>query len=170
MAGKAKRVRHCNLRAGFAGCRSKAALGYNAAMSEDEAAGVASSQPPPVRHRRSLPAYVGSGGIATASHYGVTIASVELFGVAPIVATILGFATGALIKYGLNYTVAFRSRARHGRAAARYVVALFALLALNTLAFALLQGTGMHYLLAQALTTILLIAPGYVIHRQWVFR
>jgi putative flippase GtrA len=140
-------------------------------MPENEAAGSRASRPPPVRHRRSLPVYVGSGGIATASHYGVTIASVELLGIAPILATMLGFAVGAVIKYWLNYSVAVRSRARHGRAVTRYVIALLALLALNTLVFALLQkGTGLHYILAQALTTILLIPPGYMIHRQWVFR
>jgi putative flippase GtrA len=140
-------------------------------MPENEAAGSRASRPPPVRHRRSLPVYVGSGGIATASHYGVTIASVELLGIAPILATMLGFAVGSVIKYWLNYSVAFQSRARHGRAVARYVIALLALLALNTLVFALLQrGTGMHYVIAQALTTILLIPPGYVIHRLWVFR
>jgi putative flippase GtrA len=140
-------------------------------MPENEAAGSGPPQSSPVRHRRSLPVYVGSGGIATASHYGVTIASVELLGIAPVVATMLGFTVGAVIKYWLNYSVAFRSRARHGRAVARYVIALLALLALNTLVFALLQkGTGLHYILAQALTTILLIPPGYMIHRQWVFR
>ena len=32
------------------------------------------------------------------------------------------------------------------------------------------RGLGLHYLVAQALTTILLIPPGYVIHRRWVFR
>src|SRR5512140_1068209 len=120
-------------------------------MPENEAAGSRASQP--VRHRRSLPVYVGSGGIATASHYGVTIASVELLGIAPVLATMLGFAVGSVIKYWLNYSVAFRSRARHGRAVARYVIALAALLVLNTLVFALLQkGTGLHYILAQALT------------------
>jgi putative flippase GtrA len=63
------------------------------------------------RHRYSLPAYVGAGGVATAAHYAVTIVAVEMFGVAPIAASA-----------------------------------------------------------AQALTTILLIPPGYVIHRRWVFR
>lgn len=139
-------------------------------MPENEAARAA-PHPLPVRHRRSLPVYVGSGGIATASHYGVTIASVELLGVAPLPATMLGFAVGSVIKYWLNYSVAFRSRARHRRAVVRYGIALAALFALNALVFALLQeGAGLHYILAQALTTGLLIPPGYVIHRQWVFR
>lgn len=139
-------------------------------MPENESAGAGSSQPP-VRHRRGVPMYVGAGGVATASHYGVTIACVELLGIAPVVATMLGFGVGSVVKYWLNYSVAFQSRARHRRAVARYMIALVSLLALNTLVFALLQeGLGLHYILAQALTTILLIPPGYVIHRQWVFR
>lgn len=124
-----------------------------------------------MRHRRSLPLYVGTGGVATASHYVVTVASVEVFAVAPIVASVMGFATGAAIKYWLNYSMAFASRARHARAMVRFALALALLMALNTALFALFQrGLGMHYLLAQAITTILLIAPGYVIHREWVFR
>lgn len=126
---------------------------------------------PVTRHRRSLPIYVGAGGIATASHYVVTIAAVEAYSVVPIVASVMGFAMGSAIKYWLNYSVAFRSRAPHAHASVRFALALAALLMLNTLLFGLLQaGLGLHYVAAQALTTILLLAPGYVIHRQWVFR
>ncbi|HUJ01761.1 MAG TPA: GtrA family protein [Usitatibacter sp.] len=125
----------------------------------------------PVRHRRSLPVYVGSGGVATASHYAVTIAAVELLSVPPVPASALGFTTGAAIKYWLNYSVAFRSRALHRHAMLRYALALAAMLGLNTLLFGLFEGgLGLHYLLAQAITTILLIPPGYVLHREWVFR
>lgn len=127
--------------------------------------------PSPVRHRRSLPIYVGSGGIATASHYAVAIVGVELLGVAAIVATTVGYATGALIKYWLNYSVAFRSNARHTHAILRFAVTQGVLLVLNTTIFGVLQGgLGLHYLIAQAITTVLLIPPGYVIHRAWVFR
>jgi len=124
-----------------------------------------------VGHRRSLPVYIGAGGIATASHYAVTIAAVEAFAVPPVAATAAGFAVGAAIKYWLNYSVAFRSRARHAHAMVRFLVALAVMMALNTLIFALLeQGLGWHYLLAQVATTVLLIPPGYVLHRSWVFR
>lgn len=115
--------------------------------------------------------YVGAGGVATASHYAVTIAAVEGLSVEPIAATVMGFLTGSAIKYWLNYSAAFRSSAPHVHAMPRFGVALAAMLGLNTLIFALLErGLGMHYLLAQLLTTVLLIPPGYVIHRQWVFR
>lgn len=123
------------------------------------------------RHGRSFPVYVGSGGVATAGHYAVTIAAVELIGAAPVAASAAGFAVGAGVKYWLNYVVAFQSRARHAAAMTRYVVMLAVMLALNTLVFALLQrGLGLHYIVAQVLTTILLIPPGYVVSRHWVFR
>ena len=140
-------------------------------MQESEAASAAPRSSDTPRHRRSLPVYVGAGGLATASHYAVTIAAVEAFSVAPIAASMMGFAMGAAIKYWLNYSVAFRSRVGHARAMVRFAVALAALLALNTLLFGAFQrGLGLHYLISQALTTVLLIAPGYLIHRQWVFR
>ena len=123
------------------------------------------------RHGRSLPFYVGAGGIATASHYATTIAAVEVLAIAPLAATTLGFAIGAAVKYWLNYTAVFRSRARHARAIARFGITLGALIALNALVFrAFEHGLGMHYVMAQAITTVLLIAPGYLIHRHWVFR
>ena len=126
---------------------------------------------PKARHRRSLPVYVGAGGVATASHYAVTIAAVEGLSVAPIAASVMGFLTGSAIKYWLNYSAAFRSSAPHVHAMPRFALALTAMLALNTLLFALLErALGMHYVLAQLLTTVLLIPPGYLIHRQWVFR
>lgn len=131
----------------------------------------ASSAKPAVAHRRSVPVYVGSGGIATASHYAVTAGAIELLSVMPIVASAVGYTVGAIIKYWLNYSVAFRSTARHTHAMLRFVLTQAVLLALNTVIFGLLQGgLKLHYLLAQALTTILLIPPGYLIHRIWVFR
>ena len=123
------------------------------------------------RHRRSLPIYLGAGGLATASHYLFVIGAVELFGVKPLVATTVGFAVGAAIKYWLNYTAAFRSRAAHSQAMVRFAVALATLMALNALLFHLLTTMlGVHYLAAQVAVTAALVAPGYYLHRHWVYR
>jgi putative flippase GtrA len=120
---------------------------------------------------RSLPLYVGAGGIATASHYAVTTAAVEVMHIRPLLASIAGFAVGALVKYWLNYSVAFRSKAPHSVASVRFAVALAVLFVLNAVVFALLnEGLSLHYLFAQVATTIVLIWPGYWLHRQWVFR
>ena len=123
------------------------------------------------RHRRALPMYVGAGGIATASHYATAFVGVQFVGISPIVATTIGFCVGSVVKYWLNYAGAFNSRAPHGRALVRFIVALFTFLLLNTALFWLLQQQfGLHYLLAQAITTVALIPPGYLVHRAWVFR
>ena len=122
-------------------------------------------------HRYSVPMYVGAGGIATGCHYVTTIVAVELGGVAPVMASAGGFVVGAIVKYCLNYFVAFRSEERHGAAVPRFVAMLVILFVLNTLFFAALnQAAGLHYMLAQVLTTGLLIAPGYLLSRAWVFR
>lgn len=122
-------------------------------------------------HRRSLPVYVGAGGIATGSHYAFVIAAVEGAGLAPLAASAGGFAVGATVKYLLNYFVAFRSEEPHGEALPRFGAMLAVLFVLNALFFAALhQAAGLHYLVAQVLTTGLLIPPGYLLSRRWVFR
>jgi putative flippase GtrA len=122
-------------------------------------------------HHYSVPMYIGAGGIATASHYAVTIAAVELLGAPPLAASAGGFAVGAAVKYFLNYFVAFRSGERHGVALPRFALTLAALFALNAGIFTLFQQVvGLHYMVAQVLTTILLIPPGYLLSRLWVFR
>lgn len=123
------------------------------------------------RHRYSIPMYLGAGGIATASHYVTTIALVELAGVAPLAASATGFAVGAGVKYWLNYFVAFRSAERHSAAVPRFAVTLVAMFALNAAFFTLFhQWLGLHYMFAQVLTTGMLIPPGYLMSRLWVFR
>jgi putative flippase GtrA len=113
---------------------------------------------------------MAAGFIATAGHYATTITAVELMGTAPLAASVMGFGVGATLRYLLNYFVAFRSVERHVVAMPRFALALGILFALNALFFwTLQQGLGLHYLLAQVLTTGLLIPPGYFVSRLWVF-
>lgn len=132
---------------------------------------MANSQPTLNLHRRGVPLYVGAGGIATGSHYVVTVAAVELAAASPLSASILGFSVGAFVKYWLNYSIAFRSRAGHASAAMRFAGMLTVMWVFNAVLFTLLsRNMGLHYLVAQLTTTILLIAPGYLISRYWVFK
>jgi putative flippase GtrA len=96
--------------------------------------------------------------------------AVEVFGLWPLAATMGGFALGAAVKYWLNYFVTFRSAEPHPVTMARFMAYELIMLALNTACFAALyQWLGLHYMIAQVLTTILLIPPGYVLSRRWVF-
>lgn len=124
----------------------------------------------PPSHAYSVPAYIGAGGIATGAHYATTIAAVELGHAWPVAASAGGFLVGAVVKYLLNYTVAFRSRHAHAETGVRFVLVLAALLAANAAIFWLLNARlGMNYMVSQVLTTGALIAPGYFANRRWVF-
>ena len=121
--------------------------------------------------RHSLPLYIGAGGIATVSHYAVTAAAVEAAHVRPLLGSIAGFSVGTVVKYWLNYSVAFRGSSRHAVASPRFAIALAVLFGLNAVIFAVInEELNVHYLVAQVATTIILIGPGYWLHRHWVFR
>jgi putative flippase GtrA len=121
-------------------------------------------------HRKAVPIYLGSGFLSTGSHYAVTVAAVELFGWPPLAASVTGFLVGAVVKYLLNYFVAFRSEERHSAAVVRFAVMLALFFGLNAAFFAVFQQVlGLHYMVAQVLTTAVLIAPSYVLARGWVF-
>ncbi len=114
--------------------------------------------------------YLGAGGIATACHYATTIVAVEVFGAAPLVGSVCGFMVGAVTKYFLNYFYAFESAERHSSAVVKFALSLALLFALNAAFFYLLNTVlGLHYMVAQVITTLLLIPPGYVVSRVWVF-
>jgi putative flippase GtrA len=122
-------------------------------------------------HRYSIPMYLGAGGIATAAHYATMIALVELLGAIPIVATGSGFAVGAAVKYWLNYIVVFRSDREHSIAVPRFAATLAVLFVGNLAAFWVFQQyLGLHYVVAQVLTTCAMIPPGYLMSRLWVYR
>ena len=128
------------------------------------------NEPAQVSTARSLPLYVGAGGIATASHYAFTLTAVEGLAWPPLLASIGGFGIGAAIKYWLNYRLTFRSREKHLEAAPRFAGTLLLLLVANAAVFALLHELlGLHYIPAQVLTTAILIVPGYLASRYWVF-
>lgn len=122
-------------------------------------------------HRRSFALYIVSGVAAVATHYAFTIFAVEVLGWRALYATSTGFMVGAITKYFMNYFLAFESEEPHARAIPRFAVMLLALFALNAAIFWVLnEHYGLHYMLAQVLTTGILIPVGYVINRYWVFR
>lgn len=121
-------------------------------------------------HRASIPLYVIVGGIVTGCHYAFVAIAVEIFGMWPVAATVGGFVVASALKYVLNYFIAFRSAQPHPITMVRFVCFLAVMLALTTLCFAFFyEWLGLHYMLAQVLTTMLLIPPGYLLSRQFVF-
>ena len=122
-------------------------------------------------HRRSFILYIVSGVASVATHYAFMIAVVELAAWRELVATSVGFVVGAITKYFMNYFLAFRSEEPHLQAIPRFAVMLLTLFAANGAIFwALHDQYKLHYVVAQVLTTGLLVPVGYVINRAWVFR
>lgn len=114
--------------------------------------------------------FAAVGAIATAVHYGVLVALVELGGVGPLIATTCGYVVGIATSYSLNRRFTFGARGAVGRTLAKFV-ALYAIGALlNAGVMAALMRAGAPYLLAQIGATGLVLAWNFAGARYVVFR
>ena len=110
------------------------------------------------------------GGVSTAVHYVVLAAVVELLGGSAVFGSGVGFAVGAVVSYLLNRSHTFRSDAPHAQAIARFVVVLGVGLGLNLLLMQWFTASwGWPYLLAQMLTTGLVLFWHFAGHALWSF-
>lgn len=113
--------------------------------------------------------YTVTGAAATAAHYLVLIALAEAFAMPPWTAAAAGACVGALVAYGGNRTVTFRSTRSHSSTLPRF----FLVAAFNTILSAIVvwsgSALGWHYVVAQILATVLALATGYRLNRAWTF-
>lgn len=114
--------------------------------------------------------YTLIGGLATAVHYLVLVALVELADIGAGLAAATGATCGALAAYAGNRRFTFASEAAHARALPRFL--LVAALGAATSAALVTAGTawfGLHYLLPQAVATALVLLAGFTVNRRWTF-
>ncbi|MEN9704134.1 MAG: hypothetical protein RLZZ393_13 [Pseudomonadota bacterium] len=110
------------------------------------------------------------GAISTTVHYVVLAAAVELLHRSAVAGSGAGFAAGAVVSYLLNRSHTFRSDAPHARAVTRFVLVLGVGLVLNLLLMQLfVSHWGWPYLLAQMLTTGLVLFWHFAGHALWSF-
>ncbi len=110
------------------------------------------------------------GVVAALFHYGTLIGLVELAGTGPVPASAAGFVVGGLVSYWLNYHWTFRSTRDHGTAMPTFFLIALVGLGLNTLLMALLTGwVGLQYVIAQVLTTAVLLFWHLLANRRWTF-
>lgn len=115
--------------------------------------------------------FLGVGSISAIGHYGVLIGLVSGFGADPVLSSTLGAFVGALINYTLNYRFTFQSSQQHTETLSRFAVIALLGMGLNT--FLMWLGVAvlsLHYLLAQILTTLLVIIWSFMGNRLWTFR
>lgn len=114
--------------------------------------------------------YMFAGTIGTVLHYATLAACVELAHAAAERGTILGAAVGAAVNYVLNYHITFASHRPHRAALPRFLVVATMGAALNGGGMWLLsRRLHLHYLLAQLVCTLVVLAVGFVVNRAWTF-
>lgn len=120
---------------------------------------------------KGLSRYAAVGAVATAGHYALLVLLVEVAHMAPGPAALLGALFGAMLAYWGNRRFTFSgTRASHATALPRFSV----IAGLGALANAAIVGGGVavgaHYLLMQALATVLVMMATFHLNRRWTFR
>lgn len=124
-----------------------------------------------IRHFHRFLRFAAVGAVGTAAHYALLLALVELVGVDPVIGSVAGFVLGALVNYTLSRSLVFASDRAHIEALPRFLTVAGTGLCWNALLmYVFVDWVGAHYLLAQVITTGLLLVWHYVGNALWTFR
>lgn len=120
---------------------------------------------------RSFLRYVLVGAVGTGAHYLVLLILVERREVAPVMATTLGFATGAVVNYFLNFRLTFHSTRPHREALPRFFAVAAAGMVLNSGIVALgVEVFRLQYMIPQVCATGVVVLCTFCANRVWTFR
>jgi putative flippase GtrA len=124
-----------------------------------------------VKLAAQIAAFMGVGVFAAIVHYGLLIGLVELGRWSAVPATLVGYVGGGIVSYGLNRRHTYRSDRPHEEAGWRFAVVAGVGFGLTWLSMALLHDRlGLQYMLAQIITTLIVMAWSFVAHKYWSFR
>lgn len=124
--------------------------------------------PPRLRHFLTFAA-IGLVGVAV--QYSVLVTLVQGFAVDPVTGSGFGFVCGGIVNYLLNRRITFRSRKRHAEAASKFfTVAGLGLVWNSLLMYLMVKELAVPYLIAQLITTGLLLLWHYSANSLWTFR
>jgi putative flippase GtrA len=114
--------------------------------------------------------YLLVGSAATAAHYTILIALVEIAGAAPAPSAAVGAACSALAAYAGNRRFTFPDSAPHSQALPRFLaVAAFGAVANGALVWTGTEVAGLQYLSAQLVATVFVLWSGFMLNRRWSF-
>lgn len=110
-----------------------------------------------------------SGGLGTTAQYIILVFGVQVFGM-PVVFSTLGAIVGAITNYVFNYHYTFESRESHLRTMHRFFGVALIGFVLNTVAIGFcIHKLRLHYLLAQCLSTGVVLVCGFAVNLVWTF-
>jgi putative flippase GtrA len=111
------------------------------------------------------------GAFGTIVHYTILILLVEKMSVGAVLGSSVGAVTGALVNYFLNYYFTFQSERRHSEAIVQFYVVAGAGFLINALfMWVLADILSIYYLVAQLITTGIVLLWNFWINRIWTFR
>lgn len=113
-------------------------------------------------------AMVGAAG--TVLHYLTLTLLVAGAGVAPGPAAAAGACVGAIVNYWLNYHFTFGATGKHRSTMPRFFAMAALGVVLNGLIVSQLSAAGLHFLLAQAIATCLILVLNFLISKKWIFQ
>ena len=134
--------------------------------------------------------YFFNGCCAASTHYSILFFLVEVVKINPVSASAVGFCAGLIVGYTLNSKYVFfgwQSDAntvslantsirkkiynKHAKSFGKYVAVNVVGISINvSILWLLLTFTKMHYMLAQILATIVILAWNFSFFKLWVFR
>lgn len=115
--------------------------------------------------------FAGTGAIATGIQYTILIVLTEWVGLAAVYASAIGYAISSVLNYLMKYHWVFASDKKHRSTAPRYFLISLTGLSLNTaLMYLGTQVLDWHYLIAQILTTGLVLVWNFTANSVWTFR
>lgn len=125
---------------------------------------------PDLRLARRLSVYAGVGAIGTGAQYAILIALVRSGWVSPAVSSMLGAGVGAIVNYGLNRRITFRSNSNPLSTAPKFaIVALLGVLTNGVCMKFFTTSVGLNYLIAQLVTTAFVLGLTYLFNSMWTF-
>ena len=113
--------------------------------------------------------YLAVGGVATIAHYALLVALVEWAGWMPAWAAGAGAALGAQVGFVGNRVFTFGHQGPWLPAWWRFQLTALLGGAVSIAVVAAGTRLGLHYLLAQALATLLALLLTYLINKRWAF-
>ena len=118
-----------------------------------------------------LMSYAGVGAVGTIFHYSIFLGFIWFFNLKPIFSSCLGFSSGALVNYLLNYKITFGSLRRHRETMPKFFIVVFGGFWINYTVMSVMNGRlSYNYLTSQVFSTFMVLIVGFVFNKYWTFK